>query len=97
MKYALRYEAPAGLIETGYLPPVGAWLESYDPEAFDGRGHVKWTTDPQKAARFPSQEAAWRAWHGSPRCKPVRADGRPNKPLTAYTMSIVPMEEELGS
>ena len=87
MDYGMRFVAPAGTI-TGPMPPAGAWLESYNPEAGNGRGLAMWTSDPEKAARFPSKEAAFKAWQGSPRCKPVRPDGRPNKPLTAYSVSI---------
>jgi hypothetical protein len=72
-------------------PPTGAWLESYDPSAANGRGVVAWTTDAAKAARFPSPQAAFRAWRSSPRCHPTRPDGKPNRPLTAYTVAIEPL------
>jgi hypothetical protein len=87
--YGIRYAALAGYpIHSQGEPPVGAWLESFDPAAYDGRGLVRWTVDPAKAARFPSKEMAFRTWYASPACRPIRPDGKPNRPLTAYTVTI---------
>ena len=32
--------------------PVGHYLTSYDPEANDGNGEARWTSDPAKALTF---------------------------------------------
>lgn len=67
------------------------WVAAYDVEAFDGKGMVELTNDPAKALRFDGLAAAFAAWQSSPKCHPVRlTDGRPNRPLTAYTVSIEP-------
>lgn len=66
----------------------GAWLESYDPDAHDGRGSATWTTDPGRAMRFASPAAALAAWRTQSVIRPLRDDGRPNRPLTAATVSV---------
>jgi hypothetical protein len=66
------------------------YLRSFDPEAAHGMGHAVWTPSPARALAFPTPEAAWELWHAVPRSHPVRAsDGKPNKPLTAFTIEIL--------
>jgi hypothetical protein len=66
----------------------GEYLEFYDPEAFDGRGSILWTEDKSKAMQF-TIEGAFELYNAVPRCHPIRlTDGKPNKPLTAYTIRI---------
>jgi hypothetical protein len=66
----------------------GAWLKSYDPEAHDGRGDATWTNDPAQAQQFASAMEAHRFWRQPSRTRPRRADGQPNRPLTAFSVSI---------
>jgi hypothetical protein len=68
--------------------PRPAWLRRYDPEAHGGRGHAWWTGDRREALVLPNAEAARKLWMRVPDCRPKRADGRPNRPLTAYSMLI---------
>lgn len=70
--------------------PVGRFLESYDVDAHGGRGSATWTDDPAKALGFVSPQAAMECWQQRSRVAPVRADGQPNRPLTAYTVSMQP-------
>lgn len=65
--------------------PVEAWLETYDPEAYDGRGSVTATTDPARAKRFETIDAALEEWRRQSVVRPRRPDGKPNRPLTAFT------------
>jgi hypothetical protein len=69
---------------------VGAWLERFDAEFGGGRGWARWTRDPRKAAQYPNLAAAHAAWTTVPKCAPVRPDGKPNRPLTAFTVTIEP-------
>jgi hypothetical protein len=62
----------------------GQYLESFDVEAHDGRGTATWTLDPGSAMQFDSLPAAIEAWQTVSRRRPVRPDGRPNRPLTAF-------------
>jgi hypothetical protein len=70
--------------------PDGQYLASYDPEAHGGRGSATWTPDPAKAMTFGDARAAFESWQQVPRSRPVRPDGKPNHPLTAFTVAIVP-------
>lgn len=73
--------------------PVGQYLESYDPELFDGRGAMRWTPDLDRAKKFASVEALLEEWKRSPKCHPIRStDGRPNRPLTAFTVSTMKVD-----
>jgi hypothetical protein len=69
------------------------YVEWYDPEAYDGRGDVQLTSDRAKAKLFASHEEAWTFWKQISKTRPKRADGRPNRPLTAFSVSIEPTED----
>jgi hypothetical protein len=79
----------AGRVHTraGVLPPVGQYLASYDPEANDGQGEVVWTAKLAGAMVFPTAVEAIQCWGTVPVTRPVRADGKPNRPLTAFTIA----------
>lgn len=64
------------------------YLKSYDPEAGDGRGAAVFTDLISEAMSFPSADAGWELWRSSPASRPLRPDGRPNRPLTAFTIEI---------
>ena len=70
----------------------GAFVKSYDPEAHDGRGFVEWTTDPDEAVIFHSPAQALRLYQQVPVTRPYRADGKPNRPLTAFTIEVTKVE-----
>jgi hypothetical protein len=66
-------------------PAQGQYVKEYDPRAYAGRGYLLTTPDESCARRFPDVEAAARYWRQSAE---VRPDGRPNRPLTAWTVDI---------
>lgn len=68
--------------------PTGQYLESFDPDYNDGAGLASWTTDPDKAMTFLSAQHAFNCWRSQSSIKPLRNDGLPNMPLTAYTVQI---------
>jgi hypothetical protein len=74
--------------------PVGAYLASYDPEANDGWGDAAWTAAPAKALVFSNAEAAFRCYRAVPVNRPVRPDGKPNRPLTMFGIELVPVTAE---
>jgi hypothetical protein len=79
----------AGSVSRNPRPaPVGQLLQSYDPEAHGGQGTATWTPDPAKALRFATAKAAHEFWNQVSKSRPVRADGQPNRPLTAFTVLI---------
>jgi hypothetical protein len=72
-------------------PLTGAWLVSYDPEGNDGHGDALWTHDPAGATVFTGDE--WTALSRAvPANRPLRPDGKPNRPLTAFTTLSTPVD-----
>lgn len=82
---------------------TGEYLASYDvdfvaeypppgtPEWM--RGIASWTHDLSEAMEFADLEAALLCRNQTPAAAPWRDDGRPNRPLTAYTLSLVQKEK----
>jgi hypothetical protein len=68
--------------------PIGQYLEAYDPNAMDGYGVVLWTPDAASAKRFDSLLDAFEFSRRIPQSRPLRDDGQPNRPLTAYTLTF---------
>jgi hypothetical protein len=68
----------------------GCFVKSVDFNAFEGRGHVTVTLKRRRAKEFPDFKAALEYWQTISTEVPVRPDGKPNRPLTAYTVEIVP-------
>jgi hypothetical protein len=66
----------------------GDYLAWYDVEAYGGRGADRWTADVSKAIRFPTFEAAMELWRTQSKRRPYRPDGKPNRPLTAYSITV---------
>lgn len=91
--YVIRCMGLAGFSMTNSGAPVGAYLKSYDPEAYDGRGWADWTNDLDEAQTFPESIAAFRHWQSVPASRPTRPDGHPNKPLTAFTVEILSVDD----
>lgn len=77
----------------GKPPPKGQYLESYDPEAHRGLGLATWTRDLTKAMKFQDKVAAFQCWTTVPKNRAIRADGAPNKPLTAFSIEVLPAGE----
>jgi len=67
---------------------VGQFLEYFDPDAYDGRGEVRFTVDRLRAKHFETAADALRFWNMVSPSRPTREDGKPNKPLTAFHMEI---------
>lgn len=74
---------------------VGQYLQGYDPEFMNGAGLATWTPDLNKALWFPTITAAMALINAQPRSKPIRPDGQPNRPLRAYTVEVMRIEEAL--
>jgi hypothetical protein len=75
--------------EGSFLPmPESVYLKSYDIEAHNGRGSAEWTRDKDKAMQFVSLTHAASAWNTQSKIRPLRDDGKPNKPLTSFTIEV---------
>lgn len=70
---------------------VGQYLQSYDPEARDGLGETRWTADPAKARLFDKAGDGFELWRTVSKTRPVRDDGKPNRPLSAHSIEMVRM------
>lgn len=66
----------------------GCYLVDYDVDARDGRGEITTSPHPDEARRFDDGGAALEAWRTVSTVSPTRPDGKPNRPLTAFTVSI---------
>jgi hypothetical protein len=68
--------------------PVGCYLASFDPEAGYGDGEAHWTPDPTQALTFATADEAMACYLSVPRNRPARPDGKPNRPLTTFSVTF---------
>lgn len=74
-------------------PHASKFLRSYDPDFGEGRGHVEVTSDPDQAQQFPDIIEAMEEWKRPSTVHPIRlSDGKPNRPMTAWSVSPVKKE-----
>lgn len=69
------------------------YLESYDPDyrpdpTDPTTGLAVWTPDLAEAMRFADAGAALLTWRTQSTVRPLRPDGKPNRPLSAYTIEV---------
>lgn len=75
----------------------GEYLQFYNPdqhapgERFP-TGSVVTTKSVRKAKRFPDMVAALQEWQRQSTVTPLRPDGKPNRPLTAFTVTTEKVE-----
>jgi hypothetical protein len=74
----------------------GQYLVSYDPEALGGMGSFVWSPNVEDAKRFRDAAEAWVLWKTVPKSRKLRPDGKPNRPLTAFTIAIEDAPEASG-
>lgn len=83
-----------GGLAFGPSPYDGEYVVEYDPgrNSKDPWGremvcHLVTTPDPEKALELPSMEM-FELWRLVDPRDPVRPDGKPNRPLTAFTVEM---------
>lgn len=99
--FLLRFIGMAGEVPPGYpVPQMDSYLMSWDHNVRDPRkrpawdwGQETWTSDPVNAWVFPTKENAMAVWSAASTVQPVRPDGRPNRPLMAYSTVTEPLDE----
>lgn len=69
------------------------YLKSYDPDGNNGHGDIEITFDPLEAKLFDTSSEAMDEWMKVSTVLPVRPDGKPNRPLSAYTIETEPSED----
>lgn len=67
---------------------VGQYVKSFDVEAGGGRGLLVATPEAAEALRFDTLADAGEFWRRVPVCHPIRLDGEPNRPMTAFHVQI---------
>lgn len=79
-------------------PFDGMYLKEYDPSrtGHDPEGRpmlasVEVTYYVEEAKRFEDKLEAWEYWKQIDKREPVRSDGHPNRPLTAFTIEVLPL------
>lgn len=72
----------------------GQYLKEFDPEYKFGLGKAEWTPILAEAMVFDSMIEAYEELGRSPLIKPLRDDGKPNRPLTAFHIECAPLAEE---
>lgn len=75
---------------------INAWLKSFDPDAGEGIGYVEWTDDRSEAKVFDTVQQVHEFWTQQSTVRPLRPDGKPNRPLTVYTVDVRPLESQSG-
>jgi hypothetical protein len=72
---------------------LAAFVSRYDPDYMGGLGRVWSCVDSRVAVQFQDYLNAFEFWRQTSKAKPVREDGKPNRPLTAFTVSIFDWEK----
>lgn len=80
-------------LDEGY---VAAFDPDWQPPGYDGPqvGRATFTSDPAEALQFTDVAAAMDFWKKPSTRRPLRSDGKPNRPLTAYTVEVRPAPKD---
>lgn len=70
---------------------AGQYLRTYH-DTTDGRGAFTFTPDPREAKQFETMEAALEFWRHQSITRPIRADGKPNRPMTIFHCMVETLE-----
>jgi len=71
---------------------VRGYVSFFDPDAHNGMGELRTTLDLDEALMFVDMEDAWEYWRTQSRVLPLRPDGKPNRPMTAFTVTVEAVE-----
>ncbi len=66
----------------------GQYVHRYNPDGNMGRGDLILTHDKSKAKRYMDFKQATDDWRRISTTHPVRHDGKPNRPMTAFTIQV---------
>ena len=71
-------------------PEAGCYVRRYSADGYGGRGCLLLTPQVEHAHHYPSFIDALEEWRRVSATHPVRKDGKPNRPLSAFTVTIEP-------
>lgn len=81
----------------GLFGKPSEYLKSYDLDWMwpdrKGTGMCELTKNIDEAMEFDSMSAVMDAWKQQSKKMPYRSDGKPNRPLSAFTISPIPKTE----
>ena len=73
----------------------GLYVQEYSPDGYDGRGDLVLTSHLEGAKRYDSPGAAMADYRRVSTTHPTRpGDGKPNRPLTAWTVEVFDPDKE---
>jgi hypothetical protein len=85
------------VIQTHSPPEIeDQYLVSFDFDAMNGCGFGIFSDKAEHAMRFKTLRDAMEFWRTTSTVKPLRPDGKPNRPLTASTISVFKIEEQFN-
>jgi hypothetical protein len=70
------------------------YLKTFDLEANGGHGAMQCTKDKSEAFKWDSMIDLMMAWKAPSESRPLRPDGKPNRPLTAFSISPIEYKGE---
>jgi hypothetical protein len=88
MPYVIRLLDAPGKIIKRMADPAGMYVASGDADAHDGMGSLTGTRDIRKALRFAKASEAFAWYQTQSKVRPLRDDGKPNRPFTAFTVTV---------
>jgi len=74
---------------------AGMYVLSFDFDADDGVGMGVFTDELDLAKKFDAPSEAVNFWQSVSTVRPLREDGKPNRPLTSSSVEIIPIERTL--
>ena len=84
--YAMKVIGVAGIPEIDQFNDY--YIASY-ADTPNGRGDIKFSVSKDDALKFATPREALEYWRRISRTVPIRPDGKPNRPLTAFTIELV--------
>jgi hypothetical protein len=72
-----------------HILDLDAYLQEYTADGFGGQGNLSVTNSLKLAKRYPDMRSVLEEWKSVSTTHPIRPDGKPNRPLSAYTISTV--------
>ena len=90
--FVMRVVGLTGVQIDGSPDPSGLYVASYDPDGNGGLGDVALAGDIINAKIYANPTQASRDYLKVSAIRPTRADGQPNRPLTAYAVEVFPVK-----
>jgi hypothetical protein len=76
------------VVDRSTVFPPETYVQAYTPDGHKGRGDLVLTPRIADAKVFANAAEALAEWKRTSATHPRRPDGRPNRPMTAFTVAI---------